>query len=443
MPALESLPETQPVEVSLVLQNRPAFAGQWYPITLVLRRAHSAPTSALIRNISTTDAQCELDLDLFSRDLELRPGETYQVTVRLKVHQPGPVNLGNFFIQVHELSPGEPPPTATRRGVVVDPQASKRDAQLPFATRLLDFRAAIGHQVKILPEAICAYEEGTKVILTFHHEGGTTFENFTANILPADAIRAGKGTVQRAQFGPNDQEQIELVVQKPRITVNLSGSALGQRAEDQREVDIPTTDRGERRHFQFLEPRRLSRDDVSISRVNPDGETPVIPDSHGAFLLREGYQYNLVIKPQNKQAADVRLGEMTGILNVRNKEVDEIEKSWRFLLDVMGTGLLQRPEILFYDVVTQDEKLAGEVPLRLKSSPSRFWKIAGALGAALTLQGAYAAVRKFFVQEDLSVWEAFGDFDFRRDYNLLFLLSIPLAFFGLRCFDWLQYRLRT
>ena len=60
---------------------------------------------------------------------------------------------------------------------------------------------------------------------------------------------------------------------------------------------------------------------------------------------------------------------------------------------------------------------------------------------AATFQGATTLVRRAF-DPDLSVLQALTDFDWHRDYQFLFLLSIPAVWLGTLLADWLQYRLR-
>jgi hypothetical protein len=46
------------------------------------------------------------------------------------------------------------------------------------------------------------------------------------------------------------------------------------------------------------------------------------------------------------------------------------------------------------------------------------------------------------VKPNFAVEDALEHFHFASDYQLLFILAIPLAWGGLSLYDWLQYRLR-
>jgi hypothetical protein len=91
---------------------------------------------------------------------------------------------------------------------------------------------------------------------------------------------------------------------------------------------------------------------------------------------------------------------------------------------------------------TASGKLTGEVPICLKQASWRFWQVAAALGVAVTIQGA-AALGPFLQHFDYSVAEAFAHFDAHEHLKVLFLLSIPTIWLGLRVADWVQYQFRT
>lgn len=176
---------------------------------------------------------------------------------------------------------------------------------------------------------------------------------------------------------------------------------------------------------------------------NGEGERKVwegTTRTNSVFALRSGERYELVIRPSTPLAR-VRLRDIQGVLHVRSDWQDKNDGAWHFAIDVLSRDLFRRPETLFYDVETDGHAL-GEIPLSLQAGSTRKWKVAATLGAALTLQGAVAAVRKLFVTDEDDIVRVISEFNASRDYNVFFLASIPVAWGVLCAVDWLQYRVR-
>jgi hypothetical protein len=91
-------------------------------------------------------------------------------------------------------------------------------------------------------------------------------------------------------------------------------------------------------------------------------------------------------------------------------------------------------------VETPGGKLSGEIPVCLKQSSSRFWRVAAALGLAVTAQGLVGA-GKLLTQVSYSPAQALSEFKPADHYTIFFLLSIPTAWMGLRAADWLYYQI--
>ncbi len=74
-------------------------------------------------------------------------------------------------------------------------------------------------------------------------------------------------------------------------------------------------------------------------------------------------------------------------------------------LNVMSHELFSKPERLFYTVTRPEEKLKGEVHLRLRPDRGRHLRMAGALGVAVSVQGV-DALFTFLAKADYSLEEA-------------------------------------
>jgi hypothetical protein len=309
-------------------------------------------------------------------------------------------------------------------------------------TQKLEIRPAIGNEIAVRIESLCNYGEGTKILLTLKHEKTTTFTDLTVTLGPTAAIRSGKPTVQRACFAPGDEEQLELVVAQRELDLVMAASVNGQRPEARRTLRIDPPAVTPEQRFRFLEPRRLARDRLRIYQIVGDGKLRAVPERTGTYLLESGCQYQVEIQPMQPGVAAVRVNEIPGQLHVRKTEKHAQKEEWTVILDVTGHQLLRKPERLFYEMMTPAGKLTGEIPICLKQSSGGFWQVAAALGLATTIQGV-AALGRFFQDTGPSVTETLARFDPSEHLKVLYLLSIPGAWLGLRIVDWCQYQFRT
>src|SRR5258708_2848493 len=91
-----------PLSVELAQVPGDAYAGQSLLLTLLLKLAASSATSVRLLNVSCLEKDVQLDTDLFQPDTEVRPGETYSLTVPLRVTHPQLFNLAKIKLQVDQ-----------------------------------------------------------------------------------------------------------------------------------------------------------------------------------------------------------------------------------------------------------------------------------------------------------------------------------------------------
>jgi hypothetical protein len=403
-----------------------AFANEWLPLTLVLERPDTCISGVRVRNVSCDDSAVQLNLDLLDRNLEIRPGETYRLTVPICVTRAKTLELKSIALQVQDAS--LPPPS--------------RDQLVPLPDRQLPIRPAIDRQIRIQLEPLCLYEEGTKVQLTVTHHGSMSFREFRINLGPEDGVSAGKRTVRRPSFEPGDKEEVEVVLNGNELEVDLIGFVGDQRVQSHRSFPVGRPPQHEERRFHFLEPRRLSIDHRKIYRIGDDNTLQPVEDKAGAFPLRAGQRYQIEIRPQLPGVKSINLHDIPGKLHVRRRDKDAAQGCWKFQVEVTFAELFRQPEILSYEIEGADERLNGEVALCLLPPVSRSWQVAAALGATLTVQG-FVALARVLTRGDLQLLDVFSEIDLTRMFNIASALSIPLAWIVLRGIDWLQYRLRT
>ena len=416
-----------PLAIQVSVPKSPAYEGEWVPLVLILTRPSDADGAVQVRAVTCDDPDVQLDLDLLDRETPLRPGETYRLTMPLRASRPKVLGLGHLTVHVrpHRLE--------------LDDHGAEHEEPVPLPPTALAIRPAIGRHITVKIEPLCAYDDGTKVLLTLKHNGSTTFRDLTVNLLPPDAIRGGKPTIRRAEFQSNQEEQLELVVTGNEIDVVMTAIVDGEHTEARRTFAIGEPPRVGEQRFHFLEPRQLSTDVTAMFELSGETSTPV-DSPQGIFAIHGGNQYHLIIRPQHSGVTSIDVRDIPGLIHKRDRQQLR-DGGWRFLIDVSFSELLRKPEVIYYDVESRGEHLTGEVPVCLKPPWSRHIQVAGALGIALTVQGV-AAIARFMHNADFDLTSVASEFKFRDDYNLFFLFSIPGALGLLKVVDWMQYRWR-
>jgi hypothetical protein len=407
------------LDVELAEACEQGYAGEWLPLKVLLRRPPTSATAVRVKFVSCREREVQLNADLLQGDVEIRPGETYRLTVPICVPAPSLLDLGAIVFQV--ATPGA------------------LDQLVSLPPRPLAIHPAIGKEVAVRLHSLCAYAEGTKAQLTLTHEGRTRFDDFTVTLGPEGALAAGKRTLRRPAFGPGDSEQIEVVVASDQIGVELSGKVEGRETIARLDHRVPRVAGRQERRFRFLEPRRLSLDQKSVSEEG--GSRPVEP-VHAAYPLHGDQHYQVEIRPQLSDVQKVELHDIPGVVHVLKEETDAGKRVWTFLVDVSAKGRWSKAERLFYDVITPHERLTGEIHLCLKPPRWSHATLAATLGLALTVQG-FGALARFLLKPGFSLEDALSDFHLASDYQVLFLLVVPVVWGGLALYDWLQFRLRS
>jgi hypothetical protein len=424
---IERAADQKLVDIRVSPPKGAGYAGEWIPLLLVVTRSSSSGTPVRLRHVTHNEKEIQVDMDLLDREVVIRPGENYRLTVPIRVSQPCVLPLATLGLQVQEIDSRES-------------QAIGLPEAVSFPEQLLEIRPAIGQEIDLQLEPICAYTEGTKVQVTLNHRGMTAFHDWTVNFMPEQAVVAGKGTLQRSRFQPGDRDQVELVVNGTELELVMTASVDGQRTDYRKVLSIKKPHMPDERRFRFLEPRRLSTDQITVCEKESARPVTMI---QGHFAVHGGEQYEVLIRPQQGHVSHIKIRDIQGKVHVRNAEEDRNSGGWRFLIDVAASSeLFCRPEVLYYDMQGQGDRWTGEIPLSLQPASWRHLRVAAALGVAITIQGV-AAAAKFLHKADYDLAEALTDFHWKEDFHLLFLFSIPLIWALFKGYDWVQFRLEN
>ena len=240
------------------------------------------------------------------------------------------------------------------------------------------------------------------------------------------------------------EEKLYLVLKEKEIDVKVSVDVENQRSEKTVTLTVePPAPLGERSYL-FLEPRRQFEGQIEVHEVDSMGEQTIaiFSDQYSWWRLRGGLRYQIVVRSKIAKPVDsIHIRDIPGMIVIRNSEKDPKDGSWKFIIDVTSNDLLSRPEIIYYDVESNGDKAIGEIPVCLMPHPWKHWKIAGVLGATMTLQGGNALTKFLYHADD--VFAVFADFKLSEDYNVFYLLVIPVFWAGLKITDWLSYRLQN
>ena len=96
------MPNNPALAVDVVAPKGQAVAGEWTPLTFSVQRPEISEGAVKLVNVDCRDRNVYLDAELFQRDLEVRSGETYRVTLFVRVAAPGTVDLSAFYIEYVE-----------------------------------------------------------------------------------------------------------------------------------------------------------------------------------------------------------------------------------------------------------------------------------------------------------------------------------------------------
>jgi hypothetical protein len=405
-------------DLTITVPDPPTFlvAGVPVRVTVLLHRPEDWSQAVHVTQLNCSDRAAVFEADLFQRDVEVRPGETYRVSASLRVDQPGTFDFASLFAQLaefqNELARHSPHPVPVRPN--------------------------LAREVSVTAETVCSYEEGTKLLVTLEHRSSTLFEDLRVSVEPTDAVRAGK-EVRRQTFAPGEREVLEVVTAASEIAVVVRArSASGELETRVSHAVRPVSPRESRVPFRFLEPRRLSRDDIIVRRGDKPGSAVVRPTDN-AFPVHSEELYQVLVRPQAAGVTKVDFRNSAyGRVRVRHALEDETG-AWRFLVEVSLKGSFSRPDRVLYDVHTPDGMLVGELNFTVRPARWQPFRVAALAAGFVTLQGLFALL-KIVRQPGFSLTRLL-DLDFHFEYPLWGLLSLPVVWVGLAVVDWLQERL--
>lgn len=411
-----------PLNVTMVAPPS-LFAGEWSPLLFEIERTPNGSTPVTIRDIYCTEKAVQLDRDLFQRDLLLNPGESYRVSIPIRVPEPRNLPQESLAVQYQE---GDQRPNAVF---------------LPTGSLLVS--PSLAREVKVDVEPLCTYEAGTKLLFRFDHQGGTFFKELSIHIEPEEVVHAGK-TIHRSIFRPGNSEQFEAVIRPGPIEIVLGAAAMGHRTKVRIPWEVPVVQaKTERPPFRFLEPRRLSMDQISIYRGKRKRSDPVVAHE-GAYPVHGLEHYQIVIRPQISGVRAIELREAPEKVAILYRNHDRDANEWTFLVEVLANNLFSNAQRLYYDVDSDTGPLTGEIHLVVKPPRRRYLLFAATAGAALTIQGGvglFRVVRDSSYSLDQLFATAAVTWDLH--INVLSLISIPLIWVAMPVADAIKYRLVT
>jgi hypothetical protein len=275
-------------------------------------------------------------------------------------------------------------------------------------------------------ERICGYEQAAKLEVLLRHVGETSWDDLEVAVGPVGQVRAGVTRHRKGPFLPSQQEQFEVVIDGNSFELSLAGTAGEDRVEDRRSFPVPPADakRAEWEPFNFLEPRALSTDRIT---VEPEDGGPEVQAKRGVTPITAGKRYVVTIYPSHPGAEDVKLFRAAGEAEVEPRKSEG--RAWSFLLTIVENPWLTHVVRLYYDVqVPGGRVLRGELYLSVRPSSGKLWAIAATAGAAMTIKGLTGLVPALLNTEKMQgdLLSEFSELLQKRWSDWFQLLSIPL-----------------
>jgi hypothetical protein len=402
------------LKISIETDPRNAYADTWHPVRVQIHRPPNQQSPIQIRHIDTSDRNFSVNIDLFQRNLQIAPDETYSCTIYLKTPQRGDFDFANLYLQVENE-------------IVAFPQ------------QILTFRPSLRNELQITIDPICSYfdhDSVTKLQVTLKHTGSTPFGNLRVQFQPERLVRAGKQALVRQTFTGGDTETFMLAAIPGEISIHVSAIVEGVDVHFEKTFPVEAVLTRRTIPFRFLEPRKLSSDQITI-RPRERNSLP-IAQHRSAYPLSSKTHYEVTIRPQDLSVRGLDLEDVPDLIHVRTREQIPNEHAWRFEIEVGFNELWSHNDRIIYNAQTSSGTTSGQIHVRLHPSWWRRWRFAITLGIAVTVQGAVAAFRRFMNPES-PLEEVVTDFQLERDYQLLLLLTIPACLILL----WIVDRIRS
>lgn len=392
--------------ISIEIENLPnrVSVGERIPVRVTIRNAsHGRPTE--LRSLETRNPQvAQLEAELFERDIVLGPGEEYRCEVILQFLREGIFPSPHFV-----LNAGRDP----------------YDRIINLPTPDLIVVPSLLRELRVTVEPICTYEHvGTKADVRVEHIGTNRLANLRLRLTPQDKIRAGYAEQYRAELKPGEELRFTVVLDADELALTAEATTGGQLTgpvtwtRPLQAVRAATTVAT----FRFLEPRKLSDADIELRSISE--EAAAVPFQHGAYVVRAGQKYRLVIRPRHPHVEDVHFLSHHGVAEVEPLPVRA--GAWEFQLQLVSNSTWSTTSVLHYAVVTSDGPQQGELFLLIRPTAGRQWTLAATLGAALTIKGMAGIAPVLTNPEGFWKTLAATPENFGSLLNVMYFISIPL-----------------
>ena len=347
-------------------------AGDTIPLRVTVSRPANQHDAVFIpaNGLRHQSQALRIATDLLTREVELRPGESFTVEISVRFDVCGLEDLSRFSIVVK-------PSWAN----------SIADYQLvPLPAHPFRVVPSLDRAVDVQVTRICKYDNAEKVEVVVLNQSSSDMTDVELTIGPSDSVRAGPLRRREPRLRPKQEIRFDLVVTCETIEFTLAATIDGERVESKRSLAMPSR---EHHHadtpaaFVFLEPRALTTDRITLV---PEGTSAEVTGTAGVFPVRGGKsRYVLTVYPSHPQATSVRLYSAAGQV-----EVEPITKpghQWSFLITIVENPMLTQLVRLDYDVQVSGTPLRGELYLSVRPTNWKLWGFAATGGLALTAKG--------------------------------------------------------
>ena len=428
------------------------LAQQWLNIPIRICCSDNCSHAIRLVDISHEQPELEIKRDLPKLPMLLHPGECLQTTITIQAVNPTHLHANEFFLAFDD---------------------APLDANITDSTRItlppaqLAFFPSPATEFDIHIEPLCSYgDKGIKTEITITHRGKHTFKDLRIHIEPTEQVVSCQ-SIHRTMFpkiAPPDQSPsangtpgsasaavitLEALLRPGDMELVFEYLALGRRAVVRLPHTLVEPEQNRYEMLQFLEPRRVSNDEVRIEQIREDGNRSVTP-IRAAYPLYGGNKYKITIMPPRGDAVErITMRDIHGRLHVRSSNHNqqdmpdgERHKRWTFEVEITYRELLRRPDRLHYSVQGTDRPLNGEIFIVFIPPWYKHLMFGVAVGATATLQGVVALGRSMFTQ-DITLEEILSDLISGRKYQIWFLLCVPGFWLVIWAIDRVVYRLRS
>lgn len=385
--------------------------GESLPLRFVVSWPREAEVKVKIPAGRVLHTAACVDADLFTHDIELDPGESLAVAVKVRFDRIGPADQSEF----------------TLLATVVD--KVERNERVSFPP--LPFRVApsLDKAVALTLTRVCGYDHGAKCEVIARNLSAQDVTDLELTLGPVAAVVAGPLKRRLPVFRPGDELKFDIVVAGDSLHLALSATIAGQMVSLRRELAVPSADDSRAAApalFTFLEPRALTNDRVTLL---PEGKTSEVLSRGGVLAVHgDKSRYLLTIHPSHPRATTVKLYGAAGQVEVEPL-TNKPDGQWPFRITIVEDPFVSQLVRLDYDVVAEGVTLRGEIHLSMRPTQVKLAKLSAKLGGIVTAKGLYALtpalvgildtgdIPEFSIHE---IWES--------RFDLMQLFSIPIFY---------------